>query len=283
MDDKTKRPFLTHASGAPVTDNVNILTAGPRGPALLQDVWLIEKLAHFHREVIPERRMHAKGAGAHGTFTVTHDVTRFTKAKIFSEVGKQTPMMARFSRLAGERGAADAERDIRGFALKFYTDEGNWDMVGNNTPVFFVRDPYKFPDFIHTQKRHPKSNLRSNTAMWDFWSLSPESLHQVTILMSDRGLPQSYRHMHGFGSHTYSFVNAAGERHWVKFHLESQQGIQNLGEAEAAGIISGDRESHQRDLYEAIERKEFPRWNVKVQVMTEAEAAKTSYNPFDLT
>src|SRR5580698_6174583 len=206
MADKKKPQHLTHASGTPVTDNLNIQTAGPRGPALLQDVWLIEKLAHFHREVIPERRMHAKGAGAHGTFTVTHDITRYTKAKIFSKIGKQTPMFARFSTVAGERGAADAERDIRGFALKFYTEEGNWDMVGNNTPVFFIRDPLKFGDFIHTQKRDPETNLKSPTAMWDFWSLSPESLHQVTILMSDRGLPQSYRNVDGFGSHTYSFI-----------------------------------------------------------------------------
>src|SRR3989454_6265709 len=184
---------FTNAPGAPVPDNTNILTAGRRGPALLQNIWLIEKLAHFDREVIPERRMHAKGSGAHGTFTVTHDITHYTKARIFSEIGRQTPMFARFSTVAGERGAADAERDIRGFALKFYTEEGNWDMVGNNTPVFFVRDPYKFPDFIRTQKRDPKTNLRSPTAMWDFWSLSPESLHQVTILMSDRGLPRSPR------------------------------------------------------------------------------------------
>src|SRR5215468_8468797 len=189
----SKPERFTNATGAPVADNTNIMTAGRRGPALLQDLWLIEKLAHFDREVIPERRMHAKGWGAHGTFTVTHDITRFTKAKIFSEIGKQTPMFARFSTVAGERGAADAERDIRGTALKFYTDEGNWDLVGNNTPVFFFRDPYKFPDFIHTQKRHPRTNMRSNTAMWDFWSLSPESLHQVTTLMSDRGLPRGYR------------------------------------------------------------------------------------------
>src|SRR5579862_1781868 len=226
MNDSTKPPFLTHASGAPVSDNINIMTAGPRGPALLQDVWLIEKLAHFHREVIPERRMHAKGAGAHGTFTVTHDITRFTKAKIFDAIGKQTPMFARFSTVAGERGAADAERDVRGFAVKFYTEEGNWDLVGNNTPVFFVRDPYKFANFIHTQKRHPKTNLRDMDMQWDFWSLCPEALHQVTILFSDRGIPASYRHLHGFGSHTYSLVNAQGERVWTKFHFQSLQGVQ---------------------------------------------------------
>ncbi|MBL8966177.1 MAG: catalase, partial [Spirochaetaceae bacterium] len=209
MEGKRK---LTTRAGAPVPDNQDSLTAGKRGPMLLQDVWFLEKLAHFDREVIPERRMHAKGSGAFGTFTVTKDITRFTKAKIFSEVGKKTELFIRFSTVAGERGAADAERDIRGFALKFYTEEGNWDMVGNNTPVFFIRDPLKFPDFIHTQKRHPRTNLRSPTAMWDFWSLSPESLHQVTILMSDRGLPTDVRHINGYGSHTYSFWNAAGER-----------------------------------------------------------------------
>src|SRR5437588_650812 len=207
---------LTTAFGAPVDDNQNIATAGERGPALLQNIWFLEKLAHFDREVIPERRMHAKGSGAFGTFTVTHDITKYTKAKIFSEIGKKTEMFARFSTVAGERGAADAERDIRGFALKFYTEEGNWDLVGNNTPVFFIRDSYKFPDFIHTQKRHPRTNMRSATAMWDWWSLSPESLHQVTILMSDRGLPQSPRFMNGYGSHTYSFINAQNERVWVK-------------------------------------------------------------------
>src|SRR5437588_11372810 len=229
---------LTTAFGAPVDDNQNIATAGERGPALLQNIWFLEKLAHFDREVIPERRMHAKGSGAFGTFTVTHDITKFTKAKIFSEVGKKTEMLARFSTVAGEMGAADAERDVRGFALKFYTEEGNWDLVGNNTPVFFVRDPYKFPDFIHTQKRHPKTNERSPTAMWDFWSLSPESLHQVTILMSDRGIPRSWRFMNGFGSHTYSFINAKNERFWVKFHLKTRQGFKFHTNREAEAIIA---------------------------------------------
>src|SRR5512132_1560857 len=204
MDDQKK---LTTNAGCPVPDNQNVLTAGPRGPQLLQDVWYLEKLGHFDREVIPERRMHAKGSGAYGTFTVTHDITKYTRAKIFAQIGKKTELFARFTTVAGERGAADAERDIRGFAVKFYTEEGNWDLVGNNTPVFFVRDPYKFPDFIRTQKRDPKTNLRSPTAMWDFWSLSPESLHQVTILFSDHGLPKNYRQMHGFGSHTYSLIN----------------------------------------------------------------------------
>src|SRR5580658_9571558 len=214
---------LTTSFGAPVDDNQNIATAGKRGPALLQNIWFLEKLAHFDREVIPERRMHAKGAGAFGTFTVTHDITRYTKAKIFSEIGKKTEMFARFSTVAGERGAADAERDIRGFSLKFYTDEGNWDLVGNNTPVFFVRDPYKFQMFIHTQKRHPQTHLRDMDMQWDFWSLCPESLHQVTILFSDRGIPATYRHMHGFGSHTYSLVDSQGKRVWCKFHFRSLQ------------------------------------------------------------
>ncbi|GAB7544916.1 catalase [Cupriavidus sp. 8B] len=274
---------LTTAAGAPVADNQNSQTAGPRGPMLLQDVWFLEKLAHFDREVIPERRVHAKGSGAHGTFTVTHDITRFSKASVFASVGKQTPLFMRFSTVAGERGAADAERDVRGFSVKFYTDEGNWDVVGNNTPVFFVRDPLKFPDFIHTQKRNPRTNLRDPIAVWDFWSRHPESLHQVTILMSDRGLPQNYRQIHGFGSHTYSFINAANERFWVKFHFKSQQGIANWTNEEAAKVVAGDRESAQRDLFENIEKGNFPRWNVRVQVMPEADAAKYHINPFDLT
>ena len=215
---------LTTNAGAPIVDNQNSVTAGPRGPVLLQDYQLIEKLAHQNRERIPERIVHAKGWGAFGTLTVTHDITKYTRAKIFSAVGKETPCLFRFSTVAGELGAADAERDVRGFAMKYYTEEGNWDLVGNNTPVFFVRDPLKFPDFTHTQKRHPRTNLRSTTAMWDFWSLSPESLHQVTILMSDRGLPPSPRFMNGYGSHTYSFWNDIGERYWIKFHFKTQQG-----------------------------------------------------------
>src|SRR6202020_3537332 len=276
-------PFLTHASGAPVTDNLNIQTAGPRGPALLQAVWLIEKLAHFHREVIPERRMHAKGAGAHGTFTVTHDITRYTKAKIFSKVGKQTPMFVRFSTVAGERGAADAERDIRGTALKFYTEEGNWDIVGNNTPVFFFRDPLRFSDLNHAIKRDPRTGLRSADNNWDFWTLLPEALHQVTIVMSDRGIPKSFRNMHLFGSHTFSMVMAANERVWVKFHFRTQQGIANLTDAEAEAVVARDRESHGRDLLNAIEARNFPRWTLFIQVMTEAQAKTHKHNPFDLT
>jgi catalase len=274
---------LTTTGGAPVADNQNVMTAGPRGPALLQDVWFLEKLAHFDREVIPERRMHAKGSAAFGTFTVTHDITRYTKAKIFSEIGKKTEMFARFSTVAGERGAADAERDIRGFAMKFYTEEGNWDLVGNNTPVFFLRDPLKFPDLNHAVKRDPRTNLRSAKNNWDFWSSLPEALHQITITMSDRGIPKSYRHMHGFGSHTFSFLNAQNERFWCKFHLRCQQGIENLTDAEAGAIVGNDRESHQRDLFESIEKGDHPRWTLFVQVMPENEAATCPYNPFDLT
>jgi catalase len=278
-----KKPQLTTSAGIPVGDNQNALTAGPRGPLLVQDWQLFEKHAHFNRERIPERIVHAKGSAAYGTFTVTGDITKYTKAAIFATIGKKTECFLRFSTVAGERGAADAERDVRGFALKFYTEEGNWDLVGNNTPVFFIRDPYKFPDFIHTQKRDPKSNLRSNTAMWDFWSLSPESLHQVTILFSDRGLPRSFRHVNGYGSHTYSFISAKNERVWVKFHFKTMQGIQNMTGEEAARLIGVDRESHQRDLFETIGRGEFPRWNVKVQIMPEKDAERTKYNPFDLT
>lgn len=279
----TEKPKLTTAAGAPVPDNQNVLTVGPRGPQMLQDVWFLEKLAHFDREVIPERRMHAKGSGAHGTFTVTNDISAYTKASIFAEVGKKTEVFARFSTVAGERGAADAERDIRGFAVKFYTDEGNWDLVGNNTPVFFFRDPLKFPDLNHAVKRDPRTNLRSAANNWDFWTLLPEAFHQITIVMSDRGIPASYRNMHGFGSHTFSFVNAAGERFWVKFHHVCQQEIKNFTDEEAAQVIANDRESSQRDLFEAIERGEFPKWKLCVQIMPEADAATVPYHPFDLT
>ncbi len=274
---------LTTAAGAPVPDNQNTMTAGPRGPVTLQDVLFLEKLAHFDREVIPERRMHAKGSAAYGSFTVTHDISKYTKAKIFSLIGKKTDLFLRFSTVAGERGAADAERDIRGFAVKFYTEQGNWDLVGNNTPVFFLRDPLKFPDLNHAVKRDPRSNLRSAKNNWDFWTLLPEALHQVTIVMSERGIPASYRHMHGFGSHTFSFINAKNERTWVKFHFKTQQGIKSLTDAESAQLIADDRESSQRDLYEAIEKKDYPRWTMYVQVMPEKDAAKLPYNPFDLT
>ncbi|MGR6034656.1 MAG: catalase [Candidatus Nitrosoglobus sp.] len=280
MNDKKK---LTTVAGAPVADNQNVMTAGPRGPTLLQDVWLQEKLAHFDREVIPERRMHAKGSGAYGTFTVTHDLTYYTRAKIFSEIGKKTSVFVRFSTVAGERGAADAERDIRGFAIKFYTEEGNWDLVGNNTPVFFFRDPLKFPDLNHAIKRDPRTNLRSARNNWDFWSALPEALHQITILMSDRGIPRSHRHMHGFGSHTFSLISTGNERFWVKFHFETQQGIKNLTDEEAEALIGRDRESAQRDLFNSIENGDFPRWKMRIQIMPEKEATTCPYNPFDLT
>lgn len=280
MKEKKK---LTHNSGAPVADNQNVMTAGKKGPMLLQDVWFLEKLAHFDREVIPERRMHAKGSGAFGIFTVTHDITKYTKAKIFSKIGKKTDLFVRFSTVAGERGAADAERDIRGFAMKFYTEEGNWDLVGNNTPVFFLKDPLKFPDLNHAVKRDPRTNMRSAKNNWDFWTSLPEAIHQVTITMSDRGIPYSYRHMNGYGSHTYSFINTKNERIWVKFHFKTQQGIKCLTDQEAEAIIAKDRESHQRDLLESIDKGDFPRWNMKIQVMSEDEAKKCKFNPFDLT
>ncbi len=277
------RPILTTSAGAPIADNQNSLSAGPRGPLLLSDWQLIEKLAHQNRERIPERVVHAKGWGAYGTLTVTNDITRYTRAKVFDKVGKKSDLILRFSTVAGELGAADAERDVRGFAVKFYTEEGNWDIVGNNTPVFFIRDPLKFPDFIHTQKRHPKTNLRSSAAAWDFWSLSPESLHQITILMSDRGLPQTVRHMNGYGSHTYSMWNTQGERFWVKFHFKSLQGHKHWTNAEAAQVVGKTRESTQEDLFYSIEQRQFPKWRMMIQVMPELDAEKTPYNPFDLT
>ena len=274
---------LTSTNGRLIADNQNVQTAGQRGPMVTQDPWFMEKLAHFDREVIPERRMHAKGSGAFGTFTVTNDITKYTRASIFAHVGKKTECFVRFSTVAGERGAADAERDIRGFAMKFYTDQGNWDLVGNNTPVFFLRDPLKFPDLNHAVKRDPKTNLRSANNNWDFWTLLPEALHQVTITMSDRGIPASYRNMHGYGSHTYSFYDKDNKRIWVKFHLHTMQGIKNLTDAEAEAIVAKDRESHQRDLFEAIERGDFPKWKFQIQLMTEEQADNYRINPFDLT
>jgi catalase len=250
---------------------------------MLQDIWLLEKLAHFDREVIPERRMHAKGAGAYGTFTVTGDIKYYSSASVFDGIGKTTPVFVRFSTVAGERGAADAERDIRGFAVKFYTDQGNWDLVGNNTPVFFFRDPLRFPDLNHAVKRDPRTGLRSAASNWDFWSLLPEAFHQVTIVMSERGIPRSYRHMHGFGSHTFSMVNGNGLRHWVKFHLVCQQPIENWSDQEAGQACGQDRETHQRDLYESIEQGSFPRWKLCVQIMTEEQARTHRHNPFDVT
>ncbi len=274
---------LTTAAGIPVPDNQTSLTAGERGPTLLQDHFLIEKLAHFNRERIPERVVHAKAAGAHGTLTITNDITQYTKAKLFSEVGKKTEMVARLSTVAGEKGSADTVRDVRGFALKFYTEEGNWDMVGNNTPVFFIRDGIKFPDFIHSQKRDPQTNTRSDTMQWDFWSHVPEALHQVTILFSDRGVPKGLGYMNGYGSHTYSFINVNDERFWIKFHFKTQQGIQNMMQEEADRLAGKDPDYHTRQLFEAIARGEYPRWTFSVQVMPEAEAETYRWNPFDLT
>jgi len=273
---------LTTTSGNPIADNQNSLTAGSRGGIMLQDYQLLEKLAHQNRERIPERAVHAKGSAAYGTLEITHDISRYTKANVLQK-GEKTRLFLRFSTVAGEAGAADAERDVRGFAIKFYTKEGNWDLVGNNTPIFFIKDPYKFPDFIHTQKRDPRTHLRSNEAAWDFWSLSPETMHQVTILMSDRGIPASYRHMHGFGSHTYSLINDKNERFWVKFHFKTRQGIKNLTNDEAAQIIAKDRESNQRDLFESIEKGDFPSWDFKIQIMTQDQAKSVKFNPFDLT
>lgn len=273
---------LTNEVGAPIADNENTMTAGPRGPVVMQDVWMMEKMAHFNREVIPERRMHAKGSGAYGTFTVTHDITKWTKAKVFKPETK-TDLFVRFSTVAGERGAADAERDIRGFACKFYTEEGNWDLVGNNTPTFFIRDVHNFPDLNRAVKRDPKTNMRSAQNNWDFWTLLPETFHQRTIVMSDRGIPASYRHMHAFGEHTFSLYNDKNERVWCKFHLHTQQGIKNLSDAEAEAIVAKDRESNQKDLFEAIERGDYPRWTMYVQLMTEEEARNHYENPFDIT
>ncbi|KAF0677471.1 catalase [Profundibacterium mesophilum] len=282
----TDRPRLTTSSGAPVADNQNAKTVGPHGPVLLEDYQLIEKLAHQNRERIPERVVHAKGWGAYGTLRVTEDISKYSRAAVFKP-GSETEMLARFSTVAGEQGAADAERDVRGFALKFYTEEGNWDLVGNNTPVFFVADPYKFPDFIHTQKRHPRTNLRSATAMWDFWSLCPESLHQVTILMSDRGIPTDPTFMNGYGSHTFSLWNEQGERFWVKFHFKTQQGHKHFTNDEAEGVIAKSRESYQEALYGKIDGGEFPKWDMFIQVMPEGEEKnfeeKTGWSAFDLT
>lgn len=278
-----KKKKLTTASGRPYTEFENSLTVGSRGPILLQDYFLHEDMAHFNRERIPERVVHAKGTGAFGTFTVTHDITQYTKAKLFSEIGKQTKLFARFSIVGGEKGGADSERDPRGFALKFYTEDGNWDLAGNNTPVFFIKDPKKFSHFIHTQKRDPKTNCKSPTMMWDFFSLNPESLHQVLILMSDRGTPFSYRHMDGFGSHTFSLFNKNNERIWVKFHFKTLQGIKNFNEKQANEMKGIDLDNAQRDIVDAIDKKEFPKWAMKIQLMTNEQAKTFRWNPFDVT
>jgi catalase len=274
---------LTTSWGAPVGDNQNSMTAGHRGPVLIQDVHLLEKLAHFNRERVPERVVHAKGAGAHGYFEVTNDLSQYTKADFLNTVGKRTPMFARFSTVAGELGSADTVRDPRGFALKFYTEEGNYDLVGNNTPVFFIRDAIKFPDFIHTQKRHPQTHLKNPNAVWDFWSLSPESLHQVTILMSDRGIPATLRHMHGFGSHTFKWVNDQGQAVWVKYHFKTQQGIKNLDVALAAKLAGENPDYHTEDLFNAIDQGDFPVWKLSVQIMPIEDANTYRFDPFDVT
>lgn len=279
----SKCPFMTTDGGVPIADNQNSLTAGPRGPVLMTDYQLFERMAHFNRERVPERVVHAKGAGAYGKLTITTSIPQYTRAKLFSKVGNQCDMLIRFSTVAGEQGFADTVRDPRGFACKFYTEEGNWDLVGNNTPVFFIRDALKFQDFIHSQKRHPATGLRDNTMQWDFFSLSPESLHQVTILFSDRGIPATYRHMDGFSSHTYSLWNQKGERFWVKWHFKTLQGIQCLTDAEAQHLAGEDLDYHRRDLHAAISRGEHPKWQVFIQVMPEKEAETYFINPFDLT
>jgi catalase len=276
-------PNTTTDAGIPVPSDENALTAGPAGPVLLQDAYLLEKLAHFVRERVPNRVYHVKGGGAFGYFEVTADVTQWTKAAFLNQVGKRTAMFARFSEVAAEEGYPDTDRDVRGFALKFYTEEGNYDMVGNDTPVFFVRDPMKFPDFIHSQERLPDSGLRSNNMQWDFWTLSPESAHQVTILMSDRGTPRTYRHMHGYSSSTYMWENAAGEKFWVKYHFTTEQGIQNFTDAESRAMRVEDLDYHRRDLFEAIARKDYPAWRVEMQIMPYEDAANYRFNPFDIT
>ncbi|NXX09291.1 CATA Catalase, partial [Larus smithsonianus] len=278
-----KPDVLTTGAGNPVGDKLNVLTAGPRGPLLVQDVVFTDEMAHFDRERIPERVVHAKGAGAFGYFEVTHDITQYCKAKVFEHIGKRTPIAIRFSTVAGESGSADTVRDPRGFAMKFYTEEGNWDLVGNNTPIFFIRDAMLFPSFIHSQKRNPQTHLRDPDMMWDFWSLRPESLHQVSFLFSDRGIPDGYRHMNGYGSHTFKLVNASGRAVYCKFHVKTDQGIKNLSVEEAERLASTDPDYGIRDLYNAIAKGDYPSWSFYIQVMTFEEAEQFPFNPFDLT
>lgn len=278
----TDRPRTTTDSGTPAPSDEFSLSVGPNGPLLLQDHYLIQKMAQFNRERVPERVVHAKGGGAHGFMEITEDVSQFTKAGLFQK-GARTDLFLRFSTVAGELGSADTQRDPRGFAIKFYTDEGNYDLVGNNTPIFFVRDPSKFQDFIHSQKRRADNHMRDHNMQWDFWTLSPESAHQVTFLMSDRGTPASWRHMHGFGSHTFLWYNAAGEKFWIKYHLRTEQGIKNFTDAEAGAMVAQDADFHIRDLYDAIKRGDHPSWQVNVQIMPFEEAADYRFNPFDLT
>jgi len=280
---KKDKNIYTTGFGAPVDDDINSKSAGSKGPLLLQDTHLLEKLSHFDRERIPERVVHAKGAGAHGYFEVTADITKYTRAKFLSDIGKRTDVFVRFSTVGGEKGSADAERDPRGFAVKFYTEEGNYDMTGNNTPVFFIRDPMKFPDFIHTQKRHPGTNLKDADMFWDFLSLTPESIHQVTILFSDRGTPRTFRNMNGYSSHTFKWYNDKGEYYWVQYHFKTEQGIQNLTRDEATKLKGEDPDHATRDLFNAIEQGEYPSWLLEVQIMTPEQAKKYRFDPFDIT
>ena len=280
---KKKKDRLTTGFGSPVENDLNSQTAGRKGPVLMQDVHLMDKLAHFDRERIPERVVHAKGAGAHGYFEVTKDVTKYTRAHFLSEVGKKTDIFVRFSTVGGEKGSADSERDPRGFAIKFYTEEGNYDMVGNNTPVFFIRDAMKFPDFIHTQKRNPGTNLKDPDMFWDFLSLTPESIHQVTVLFSDRGTPRTYRNMNGYSSHTYMWYNAKGDYYWVQYHFKTEQGIDNFTGEEADKMRGTDPDCATRDLHEAIEKGDFPSWRLEMQIMTPEQAEDYRFDPFDIT
>jgi len=280
MSDSKK---LTTAFGIPVGDDQNSMTAGSRGPVLMQDAHLLEKLAHFDRERIPERVVHAKGAGAGGYFEVTADVTKYTKARFLSKVGKKTEVFVRFSTVGGEKGSADTARDPRGFAIKFYTKDGNYDLVGNNTPVFFIRDPLKFPDFIHTQKRHPATNCPNPDMFWDFLSLTPESIHQVTILFSDRGTPATFRNMNGYSSHTYKWYNKKGEYFWVQYHFKTDQGIKNLTREQATRLAGENPDHATKDLYDAIERGEYPSWTLQMQIMTPEQAKDYRFDIFDIT
>jgi catalase len=282
-DQRDQRPNTTTDAGIPLPSDEYSLTAGPAGPVLLQDYYLNEKLAHFVRERVPDRVYHVKGGGAYGYFEVTADCSQWTKAAFLSQVGKRTPLFLRVSIVAAEEGAPDTDRDVRGFAVKLYTEQGNYDIVGNNTPVFFVRDPMKFPDFIHSQERLPDTGMRSNNMQWDFWTLSPESAHQVAVLMSDRGTPRSWRHMHGYASSTYLWENAAGKKFWVKYHFKTEQGIQNMTDAESRAMRSEDLDMHRRDLWDSIVRKDYPSWRLDMQIMPFEDAAKYRFNPFDIT
>jgi catalase len=283
MSDERRAPRTTTNSGVPVASDEHSLTVGPTGPTVLHDAYIVQKMQHFNRERVPERVVHAKGGGAHGFFEVTEDVTQWTRADFLSKVGRRTPAFVRFSTVAGELGSADSARDPRGFAVKIYTDEGNYDLVGNNTPVFFIRDTHKFADFIHSQKRMPDTGLRDNDMQWDFWTLSPESAHQVAILFSDRGTPRTWRHMNGYSSHTYSWMNAGGDRFWVKYHWKTVQGVENYTLAEAIAMAAEDPDCHRRDLSKSIAAGDAPEWRLEMQIMPWDEAAGYRFNPFDIT